>query len=360
MAEDCLISKDSLHFLSLQPLLPVQGSADVLQNHELTARVIGHLDSLRDIIVCSAVSKSWHNTVSKLAPTSLVIPGHDANLTVIATARILYWVQQKQHQGHLQDLHTLSVLLLSAPDMIARSISVDELVSFGQAVIAFAGLWPLTRTTLVGPFKLTQVVLLLPTTLQSLHVRVGRRLELDDDDDDSADNISLALFKGLESLRFLHLEFVGPARPERTFELDTALLNLQCLHVSPCTTTCYDDLAQLLPNLTHVALVVRDLDAQEFADLPCIQYLCLGLIHVSIRLVSFVVKADSSLRELRMVVALGVTINIEVQKSDLCYNCCGNSWAISKAATQGIACKMPKDFQPISCHNLKGMCWRGP
>lgn len=347
MAEGFLISKDSLHFLSLQPLLPVQGSADVLQNHELTARVISHLDSLRDIIVCSAVSKCWHISVSNLAPTSLVIPGHDADLTVIATDRILYWVQQKQRQGHLQDLHTLSILLLNASDIMATSISLNELASFGQAVIAFAGLWPLTGTTLVGPFKLTQVVLLLPTTLQSLHVRVGRRQELDDDDD-SDDNISLGLFKRLESLRCLHLEFVDPARPERTFELDAALPNLHCMHVSPCTTTCDSGfVAQLLPNLTHVALVVRVLDAQQFADLQCIQYLCVALSDVGSHPVSFVVKADSCLHELRMAVASMININIELQKSDLRYDCRGSRWAISNAGTQGFACKVLKDFQSL-------------
>ncbi len=114
-----MIIKDSPHSLSIQPLLPVQGSADVLQNHELTARVISHLDSLRDIIVCSAVSKSWHSTVSNLAPTSLVIPGHDADLTVIATDSILYWVQQKQRQGHLHNLHTLSILLMQMTEGVA-------------------------------------------------------------------------------------------------------------------------------------------------------------------------------------------------------------------------------------------------
>jgi len=331
----------------------------VLQNHELTARVISHLDSLRDIIVCSAVSKSWHTTVSNLAPKSLVIPGHGANLTVIATDRILYWVQQKQRQGHLHNLHTLSILLMKASEDVATSISVRELASFGQAVIAFAGLWPLTRTTLDGPFKLTQIVLLLPTTLQSLHARVGCRQEYDDDDDDDG-SIPLALFKKFESLRSLHLQIVSPASQERMFEVDTALPNLQCLHVSPCTTTCYDGLAQLLPNLTHAALVVRDLDAQEFADLQCIQCLCLGLIDVSSPRVSFVVQADSSLRELRMVVPFQVIVNIELQKSDLCYDCRGDNWAVSKAATQGIACKVPTDFQPPSCRDLRRMCLRGP
>ncbi len=330
----------------------------MLQNHELTARVISHLDSLRDIIVCSAVSKSWHSTVSNLAPTSLVIPGHDANLTVIATDSILYWVQQKQRQGHLHNLHTLSILLTKTSEDVATSISIHELASFGQAVIAFAGLWPLSHTTLDGPFKLTQIVLLLPTTLQSLHARLGCSQEYDDEDYDDDDGISLALFKNFGSLRSLHLETVSPASQYRMFEIDTALPNLQCLHVSPFTTTYYDNLAQLLPNLTHAALVVRDNDAQELADLHCIQCLCLALIDVGNDLVSFVVKADSSLRELRMVATLSVTINIQVQKSDLCYECYGNRWTISNAATQGVACKVPKDFQPFSCHDLKRMCYR--
>ena len=329
----------------------------MLQNRELTARVISHLDSLRDIIVCSAVSKSWHSTVSNLAPTSLVIPGHDAILTVIATDSILYWVQQKQRQGHLHNLHTLSILLMKTSEDLATSISTRELASFGQAVIAFAGLWPLTHTTLDGPFKLTQIVLLLPTTLQSLHARLGCN-PYDDEDYGNDDGISLVLFKKFESLRSLHLEFLSPTSQDRMFEVDSALPNLQCLHVSPCTTTYYDDLAQLLPNLTHAVLVVRDHDAQELADLHCIQCLYLGLIHVGNDLVSFVVKADSSLRELRMVVTLRVTINIQVQKSDLCYECHGNRWTISNAATQGVACKVPKDFQPISCHDLKGLCYR--
>jgi len=280
--------------------------------------------------VCSAVSKSWHSTVSNLAPTSLVIPGHDANLTVIATDSILYWVQQKQRQGHLHNLHTLSILLTKTSEDVATSTSIHELASFGQAVIAFAGLWPLTHTTLDGPFKLTQIVLLLPTTLQSLHARLGCSQEYDDEDYDDDDGILLALFKNFGSLRSLHLETVSPASQYRMFEIDTALPNLQCLHVSPFTTTYYDNLAQLLPNLTHAVLFVANSDAellQEFAGLRCVQYLCLGIIehYVSNRMVSFVVQADSSLHELGMFVA-AVIMDIQVRKSDLCYNCRGNRW----------------------------------
>ncbi len=73
---------------------------------------------------------------------------------------------------------------MKASEDVATSISADALASFGQAVIAFAGLWPLTHTTLHGPFQLTQIVVLLPTTLQSLHAKVDCRQECNDDDDD--------------------------------------------------------------------------------------------------------------------------------------------------------------------------------
>jgi len=323
----------------------------VLQNQELTAAVLSHLDSLRDIIACSAVSKCWLATVSSLAPTSLVIPGPNAKLTLTATHQILYWVQQKHSNGHFQNLHRLSVLLTASED-VAMFIS-DGLAAFGLAVVAFAGLWPLTVTTLGGPFMLTQIVLLLPTTLQSLRATVDPRRELD------GGNISLALFKRLKSLRFLHLEFEGPASQEKTFALDAALPNLLCLHVSPCTTTCsIDSVSGLLPNVTHAAFVVRNCDAQKFADLPCIQCLLLGLIKADDGDVSFMVKADSRFRKLVMYASSGVTIVIVLHKSDFCFYCggLGKIWAVSKAGTQEIVCRVPRNYQPLSFDDLNRIC----
>ncbi len=318
----------------------------MLQNQELTAAVLSHLDSLRDIIACSAVSKCWLATVSSLAPTSLVIPGPNAKLTLPATHQIQYRVQQKHSSGHLQNLHRLSVLLEASEDVAI--ILSDGLAAFGLAMVAFAGLWPLTVVTLGGPFMLTQVVPLLPTTLQSLRATVGPRQELDSD---GGGNISLARFKRLKSLRILYLNFGGHASQEKAFELDAALPNLHDLHVSPCTTTCYiDSVAGLLPNLTHAACVVRNCDAEKFADLPCIQCLCLGLIKADDSDVSFVVKADSRLQKLSMYVSSGVTIVIVSHKSDLCFHCggLGRISAVSKVGTQEVVCRVPRNFQPLS------------
>ncbi len=318
----------------------------MLQDQELTAAVLSHLDSLRDIIACSAVSKCWLATVSSLEPTSLVIPGLNAQLTLTVTHQILYWVQQKHSKGHFQNLHGLSVSL-AAPEDVAMIIS-DGLAAFGLAMVAFAGLWPLTDIVLGGPFMLTQVVLLLPTTLQTLRATRNPRQELDSD---GGGNISLAHFKRLKSLRVLILNFEGRASQEKAFELDAVLPNLHCLHVSPCTTTCYiDSVAGLLPNLTHAAFVVRNCDAEKFADLPCIECLSLNFIKVDDNDVSFVVKADSHLQMLRMRASSGVTVVIVSHKSDLLFDCggLGKVSAVSKAGTQEVVCRAPKDFQPLS------------
>ena len=278
----------------------------MLQSQELTAAIFSHLDSLRDIIACSAVSKCWLATVTSMAPTSLVVPGPYAKLALTATHQILYWIQQKHSSGHLQNLHSLSVLLEASEDM--ELLLSDGLAAFGLAVVAFAGLWPLTNIVLGGPFLLKQIVLLLPTTLQSLRATVDSCQELVSD---GGGIISLALFKRLKSLRGLYLNFEGNASQEKAFELDAALPNLHSLHLSPCITTCYkDSVGGLLPSLTHAAFVVRNCDAEKFADLPCVQCLFLGLIKADDSHVSFVVKANSHLEKLRMYASSGVTIVI--------------------------------------------------
>ena len=324
----------------------------MLQNRELTARVISHLDSLRDILVCSAVSKSWHSTVSNLAPTSLVIPGQDASLTVNATDSILYWVQQKQRQGHLHNLHTLSILLVKTTENVATSTSVHELSSFGRALIAFAGLWPLMRTTLDGPFDLTQIVLLLPTTLQSLHATVNCSLH-----DEYGNCIRLSLFEGLISLQSLHLEFEGFAGEDMFVNIDVHLPNLQRLHVSPWFTVWDNDsICELLPNLTHIAVILGADEAQGCADLPRIQHLCLGLVEThSNDVYPFLVKANSPLLELRMLAFSTVKMRIEIQKPALSYDCRAShsGWAVSNAGTQKAVCKPPTDFQSLSFTDLK-------
>ena len=312
----------------------------MLQNQELTAAVLSHLDSLRDIVACSAVSKCWLATVSSLAPTSLVIPGPDAQLTLTGTHQILYWVQQRHSSGHLQNLHRLSILLEASEAIIPS----DGLAAFGLALVAFAGLWPLTNIALCGPFILTQVVLLLPTTLQSLCATVNPRREVDSD---GGGNILLARFKRLKSLRILKLNFVGHASQEKAFELDAALPNLHYLHVSRYTTTCFSDsVAGLLPNLTHAAFVVRNCDAEKFADLPCIQSLCLCLVKADNSDVSFVVKADSPLQKLIMHASSGVTIAIVSHKSNLLPVCggLGKISAVSKARAQEVVCRVPRDL----------------
>ena len=286
--------------------------------------------------------------VSNLAPTALAIPGPNTKFTCKTTDPILYWVQQKQCQGHFQNLHSLSF----ETEDVATSTSTNELASFGQTMIAFAGMWPLTSIRLHGPFKLTQVVLLLPTTLQSLHATVNCSLH-----DEYGNCIRLSLFEGLISLQSLHLEFEGFAGEDMFVNIDVDLPNLQRLHVSPWFTVWDNDsICELLPNLTHIAVILGADEAQGCADLPRIQHLCLGLVEThSNDVYPFLVKANSPLLELRMLAFSTVKMRIEIQKPALSYDCRAShsGWAVSNAGTQKAVCKLPTDFQSLSFTDLK-------
>ena len=336
----------------------MQGYEDVLQNQELTAAVISHLDSLRDLFACSAVSKCWRATVSNLAPTALAIPGPNTKFTCKTTDPILYLVQQKQCQGHFKNLHSLSIETEDETEDEATSTSTNELASFGQTMLAFAGMWPLTTITLHGPFKLTQFVLLLPTTLQSLHATVDCSRH-----DKYRPCTSLSQFEGLVSLQSLHLNFEGTASQDMVVDINVDLPNLQRLHVSPWGVVWYiDSICDLLPNLTHGAVIVCADEAQEFADLPHIQHLCLGLVKTDSNDVHLLlVEANSPLLELRMLAFSAVKMQVEIQKPDLCYDCRGshNGWAVSNTGTQEAVCKMPRDFQSLSFTDLNRICDSG-
>ena len=134
---------------------------------------------------------------------------------------------------------------------------------------------------------------------------------------------------------------------KRLFELDASQPNLNYLHVSPCNTTFYIDfVGGLLPNLTHAAFVVRNCDAEKFVDQPCIQCLCLGLIKADDSDVSVVVKADSPLQTPSFLRGHHRHCVTQARLVD----CGGLSkiWAVCKAGTQEIECRVPRNFQPLS------------
>ena len=90
--------------------------------------VFAHLESLEDIIKCSAVSKTWLLVGENLKPNSLLIPGANPHLDGKGMVQVLRWVQCKQQLGHMQVVASIT----EAPN------------NFGDAIIVF-----LIHTTLI-------------------------------------------------------------------------------------------------------------------------------------------------------------------------------------------------------------------
>ncbi len=330
--------------------MAVQALREVFQNEELTTTILSHLDSMQDIGFCSAVSKCWHAAVDRMVPISLIIPGSNARLTYRSTDGALRWLQRKQVQGFFQNLHSLS-LLLKASERGFGSGSDNSLAAFGLAVIAFAGLWPLTACKIDGPFKLQQLAELLPSTLRFLHVTVDCKR---DPHFGWGDIIPLSIFQPLTELQSLHVA-VDPPDGDHTFELDTVCPNLEHFHLTPCQCDFnLGPLANLLPNVSHVALTVHVKDAQNYIRLPHVKYLGLVLLNepqLDIQ-VRAVVEDNSHLRQLLLLTATGVDVDICFRKQDLLYECRGVSsvgdvWCIRNEGASGMQYILPWGFEPL-------------
>ena len=109
----------------LAPLLSIicavlikQATIEVVQEAGLLGAVFSHLESLEDIIKCSAVSKTWLLVSGNLRPASLIIPGASSQLDDKGMVQVLRWVQHKQQLGQMQVVPSL----LDAPSNFDEAI----------------------------------------------------------------------------------------------------------------------------------------------------------------------------------------------------------------------------------------------
>ena len=82
--------------------LTVQATLTTVQEAGLLVLVLNHLESLEDILSCSAVSKRWHCACQHIQPASLTLPGRSSRLDEDGMMSVLRWIQNKQKQGALQ------------------------------------------------------------------------------------------------------------------------------------------------------------------------------------------------------------------------------------------------------------------
>ena len=167
----------------------------MLQNEELVAAVLGHIESLRDLLRCSAVNRCWHSAFKILSPTTIEIPGYSrdySSTNYVDHDTIVQWLQQKHQQQYFDKLQNLS---LSLSDY--ASDDQHLVAASGLAMLMLAGLWPLIACSIDGPFDLYQIAGLLPHTLHHLH----DQLDADYGLDKGYQIIDICIFQRLLDLR---------------------------------------------------------------------------------------------------------------------------------------------------------------
>ena len=321
---------------------------NALQNEELVAAVLGHIDSLRDLLRCSAVNKCWQSASQALRPTSITIPGVSGSEENIDCDGILQWLQQKHQQQYFARLQNMSVSLAKTAAAIVHD-DMPTLAAFGVAILTLAGLWPLKVCSIDGPLDVHQIAALLPQTLHHLHVKVYT-------DHLEYSKIDICIFQRLRSLRSLRLSAAqrGPITGVQ-MQSPMALPNLRHLYVSPWAFKDNGMLANSLPQLSHVALRVHATDFKQYIKLPHIDYLGLVLINMGNEAVQLKVKvdADSHLNCLVLNVPENVKLDLCLDKPNLLYKIRG-----SGGTSGGICCvrspaslkkvyQLPKHFHAL-------------
>ena len=127
--------------------------------------IFQQLETPRDLVRCSAVSKAWAAGVHQIRPMTLRLHCFNSSVTLSEAPSETSWLQTWDTQGRLQQVTDLTV------EETVPSVHYHKILCFSQNVPMCAGLWSLRRCCLAGPFCIHSAVELLPATLQSLSLR---------------------------------------------------------------------------------------------------------------------------------------------------------------------------------------------
>ena len=159
---------------------------------EVLSLVFSKLSSLKDLVRCAVVSKSWEAAIAKVQPQELRIrpygSGEDEPSISLSQLRCLQRLQQQQRP---QDVRTrVSYLRVS-------------LSPFLEGLLVLPGCWNLRECVVEGPFSLDVAVAVLPSDLVSLTMIA----------DTPPLALSLSAFHRFTKLETLNINFSGCQNP---------------------------------------------------------------------------------------------------------------------------------------------------
>ena len=150
-------------------------------DQDLLETVFSHIETLQNLVHCSAVNKTWPATVQSVHPSSITIPGctipcqEPCNLDEHVMAYALIWIRNKNQQRHFQHVQHLGIELDCGSSAPCYN-KISAIAVFCLCVVVEASSWPITAYYLDGPFGLTLVLPHLLHTVQHicLHPRPDR------------------------------------------------------------------------------------------------------------------------------------------------------------------------------------------
>ena len=249
--------------------------------------VLSCLESLEDLIRCSAVCKSWNEASEKVQPASL-------DMAVKQWAPLSGRRSQREQLGSI--LHSLQLHTRKGRFCKLRYLQVScgagtgHELSFMRCFLTLAGSWELHSCHIHGMLKFAVASHLLPSCLQ--HIAL------------SADFVVPGCHVLDQMQRFPHLCTLQLCcricSPAESLHL-TVLPNLSTLQLhgnlvfkfSPA-----NSLMQLLPKIRHLTCCVNSCDLQEMLSLPHLVYAKLYVYFEDADSVDVVVGATSNLRQL--------------------------------------------------------------
>ena len=246
----------------------MQGStiADVEVTGHLCT-VLSCLDSLQDLIRCSAVSKSWKEACEKVQPEALDMPINQwaPEGTVAQMGGILQYLQLQDRKGRFCKLRCLQVSWYC-------ETSFTRKLDFMRSLLTLAGSWELHRCHIDGCFTLSTAAALLPSCLQHIALSSAAwepmdcyvldnmqrfpdlcTLQLGSDVEFSGCSESLYLAASLPNLSTLHLHgnlLFRPTNGNITYPAR------------------FGTLPRLLPKMRHLACCIFDFYLQEVLSMP--------------------------------------------------------------------------------------------
>ncbi len=277
--------------------LVVQTSVASLEDEQMLAQVLRHVNSLKDIARCSAVSRSWHAASQAVQLLSIAMDTGDRQLTSDNAATVLQKFQLCEARGMFRQLQQIYLAVGAySPHFVRQGsttsffLSVVKVMSSGPQMANISSSWPLRSCHLSGVFPLIPAVLCLPVTV--------KHVILEPDFSTCPGYVHLHVFSRFVNLQTLEIRAKGSLadRGRTSFLLDCVLGSLQTMYLLDRGVLVVCDgfsLGTSLPTLRHFGAALNSFNARALLALPELKFAALHVTNA--KWVQFSVEPSSTL-----------------------------------------------------------------